>query len=89
MYIVKRTEHRAQPIVKGFVIMKMLMKDLIAHVYTDCLLEIEQGGEEADGTYFVQKIWQGTAANLPKKYYDSEIAIITPPKYGAMKILLR
>jgi hypothetical protein len=26
---------------------------------------------------------------VPKKYYDNEIAIITPPKYGAMKILLR
>lgn len=69
--------------------MKMTVKDLIEHVYIDCLLKIEQGNEEADGTYLVQKVWQGTAANLPKKYYDSEIAIITPSKYGAMKILLR
>jgi hypothetical protein len=69
--------------------MKMTVKDLIEHVYTDCYIIIEKGGEEKDGTYFVQKLWKGTAANVPKKYYDNEIAIITPPKYGAMKILLR
>ncbi len=64
------------------------MKDLIAHVYVDCFLEIEQGVEENE-SYFVQKIWSGTATNLPHSYYDSEIAIIVPLKYGAMKILLR
>ena len=69
--------------------MKMLVKDLIAHIYTDCYIEIEQGGEETDGTYFVQKLWKGTAANVPKEYYDDEIAIITPLKYEAVKILLR
>ena len=69
--------------------MKMLVKDLLTHVYVDCVLEIEQGGEEADGTYFVQKLWKGTATNVPKEYYDSEIAIITPKKYGVVKILLR
>ena len=71
---------------KGYVIMKM--KDFITHTYVDTELLLEQGGEE-DGTYFVQKIWRGTAANLPQEYYDSEIAIITPIKYGAVKILLR
>jgi hypothetical protein len=69
--------------------MKMTVKDLIEHVYTDCYLEIEKSVEEADGTYYVQKIWRGTAANVRKQYYDSEIAIITPLEHGAMKILLR
>ena len=68
--------------------MKMTVKDLIEHVYTDCYIVIEKGVEETNNTYYVQKIWQGTAANLPKRYYDNEIAIITPSKYGKMKILL-
>ena len=69
--------------------MKMLVRNLISHVYVDTEILLEQGGEEKDGTYFVQKIWNGTAANLPQEYYDSEIAIITPIKYGTVKILLR
>ncbi len=67
----------------------MKMKDFITHIYVDTELLLEQGGEEEDGTYFVQKVWNGRVTNLPRKYYDSEIAIITPIKYGAVKILLR
>lgn len=69
--------------------MKMTVKDLIAHVYTDCCIIIEKGIEETDDICYVQKIWRGIAANLPKQYYNNEIAIITPQKYGEMKILLR
>ena len=69
--------------------MKMTVKDLIEYVYTDCCIIIEKGIEETDGIYYVQRIWRGTAADLPKRYYDNEIAIVTPQKYGEIKILLR
>ena len=68
--------------------MNMNIRNIIEHVFVDTTLCIEIGVEE-NNTYHTEEVYNGTAANVPREWYDKEIFLIIPKENGVMKIITR
>ena len=66
----------------------MKIKNIVEHVFVDCMVVIEIGVEE-NNTYYTKKVYEGTAANIPHEWYDKEIFLIIPKGDGRLKIVTR
>ena len=66
----------------------MKIKNIIEHVFVDCIITVDMGIEE-NNTYYTKKMYEGTAANVPHEWYDKEIFLIIPEENGRLKIVTR
>ena len=66
----------------------MTVKNIVEHIFVDTVISVEIGVEE-NNTYHTEEVYNGTAANLPREWYDKDIFLIIPKEHGVMKIITR